>query len=590
MDRSRRLGFHFFKESACMDKTSNPRIQNWDEKGQDEVSPPESCAGTSRRAFLGQIRGAAAATLATSAVELGPLTRPARGEERTRGGEERARECFEVRERAAEQEREAPIPHQVPNGDEKRYRNFIGNYSKGLPHNSIGEVDRDAYEQLLDAAGDGTAAAFEGVPLGGTVKLVNPMAGLAFDLEGTDSHQLAIGPPPAVASQTRADDMVELYWMVLCREVNFTDYGSDLTAQAASAELSSLAAFAGPRSGGGVTAQSLFRGFTADDVIGPYVSQFLLKPFNYGQIPISGQITTYLPRIDYLTTPAAWLAARNGQGPFAKNQNDPHLRYIRNGRDLSAYVHTDQVFEAFYNAGIWLFTHGAPPNPGNPYLGLAKQSSFATFGGPHFLTLLAEAANRALKAVWYAKWFVHRTLRPEDYGGLVHLHKSGQASYPLHTDVLNSDALARTRAQYGSFLFAQAYPEGCPQHPSYAQGHGSVAGACATILKVAIDGDVQFNTLTGGSIQTASEDGLSLVPYAGSDANEISVNGEINKLASNIGVGRNHAGVHWRTDYSDSLKLGEAIALSILKDQKEVYGETFSGFRITKFDGTTVAA
>jgi hypothetical protein len=206
------------------------------------------------------------------------------------------------------------------------------------------------------------------------------------------------------------------------------------------------------------------------------------------------------------------------------------------------------------------------------------------------LTLLAEAANRALKAVWYAKWFVHRTLRPEDYGGLVHLHKSGQASYPLHTDVLNSDALARTRAQYGSFLFAQAYPEGCPQHPSYAQGHGSVAGACATILKVAIDGDVQFNTLTGGSIQTASEDGLSLVPYAGSDANEISVNGEINKLASNIGVGRNHAGVHWRTDYSDSLKLGEAIALSILKDQKEVYGETFSGFRITKFDGTTVAA
>lgn len=150
--------------------------------------------------------------------------------------------------------------------------------------------------------------------------------------------------------------------MVLCRDVNFTDYGTETTAQAAAAELSGLAAFAGPRWGGQVTAQTLFRGFTAEDVIGPYVSQFLLKPFNYGQIPISGQITAYLPGVDYLTNQAAWLAARNGQGPFPKNQNDPHLRYIRNGHDLSAYVHTDQVFEAFYNAAIWLFTQGDSPN------------------------------------------------------------------------------------------------------------------------------------------------------------------------------------------------------------------------------------
>jgi len=79
-----------------------------------------------------------------------------------------------------------------------------------LPHKSIGEVDKTSYERLLDAARDGTAAGFENVPLGGTVKLVNPLAGVAFDMEGRDSHQLAIGPPPAVASQARADDMVEL--------------------------------------------------------------------------------------------------------------------------------------------------------------------------------------------------------------------------------------------------------------------------------------------------------------------------------------------------------------------------------------------
>jgi hypothetical protein len=554
---------------------------------QEPIAANERPAGTSRRAFLGQIGSAAATTLAAGSIGL---AKPASGSSASAAGsgQQRAEECYNIRQQAALDERHSPVPVEVLNGDERQYANFIGNYSKGLPHGATGEVDTGAYNALLAAVNSGLPAAFENIPLGGTVKLVNPQAGLAFDLEGTDSHQLAIDPPPAVASQARADDMVELYWMALCHDVNFSDYAVDRTSQAAAAELSDLAGFAGPRFGGQVTAQALFRGFTVDDVVGPYVSQFLLKPFNYGQIPISGQITTYLRGIDYLTNQASWLAARNGQGPFAKNQNDPQLRYIRNGRDLSAYVHTDQVFEAFYNAGIWLFTHGAPPNPGNPYLNLTKQSSFATFGGPHFLTLLAEAANRALKAVWYAKWFVHRTLRPEDFGGLVHMTKTGQASYPLHPDVLNSNAAAQTFAKYGTYFHPQAYPEGCPQHPSYAQGHGSVAGACATILKAAVDGSVQFNTLTGGVIQMTSEDGLSLVPYPGSDTQEINVNGEINKLASNIGVGRNHAGVHWRTDYSDGLKLGEAIALSILTDQRGVYSETFSGFTITKFDGSTV--
>src|SRR5260370_14684608 len=155
-------------------------------------------------------------------------------------------------------------------------------------------------------------------------------------MEGRDYDKLAIGPPPGVARQARADDMVELYWMALCRDVNFTDYPTDPTAQAAAAELSGLAAFAGPRSGGQVTPQTLFRGFTAEDVIGPYVSQLLLKPFNYGHIPINGQTTTYKPGVEYFTDQATWLAARNGQAPFTSNQNNPQPRYIRTCRDSSA--------------------------------------------------------------------------------------------------------------------------------------------------------------------------------------------------------------------------------------------------------------
>lgn len=496
-----------------------------------------------------------------------------------------------MRLNAATQESAVRTPAEITNGDEARYSNFIGNYSKGLPHGPTGEVEPSAYLALLEAVSEGTSAAFERVPLGGNVKLVNPLAGVAFDLEGTDSHKFAIPPSPAVASQVRADEMVELYWMALARDVNFTDYATNPVTQAAAKELSSLGGFQGPKQGGQVTAQTLFRGLTADDVIGPFVSQLFLTPFSYGQFALSGQVTVYQPNVDYMTTQAEWLACQDGQGPFAANEVDPQTRYYRNGRDLATYVHVDHICEAFYNASLRLYEAGAPPNPGNPYVGRAKQSSFGTFGEPHFLTMHGEMALRALKAVWYAKWFVHRALRPEAYGGLVHMTKTGQASYPLHADVLNSQALQQTVAKYGTYFLSCAFPEGCPQHPSYAQAHGAVSGACATILKAAFDGSVQYNTLANGSIQVGSEDGLSLLPYTGSDASQITVNGEINKIASNIGIARNFANVHWRTDYVWGLLVGEAVTLSVLGDQSRVYaGENFSGFQIKRFDGTVVTA
>ena len=558
-----------------------------------DPKPGDGEGSATRREFFRRIRGGAAA-LASTAVSFGSVAWGDQNppDSRNQGGIERVLDSYQNRVNAAQVEAQVPIPTQITNGDEQRYPNFIGNYSKGLPHNTIGEVDPSAYRSLLNAVRQGTAAAFEQVPLGGNTLLVNPLAGVAFDLEGTDSHQLAIPPIPSVASQRLADQAVELYWMALCRDINFLDYGTNPLALAAAAELSQLGSFTGPKFNGGVTPQTLFRGFTVSDVTGPYVAQFMLKAFSYGPYAMTGQISTYLPGIDYLTDQASWLACQNGAGPFASNVNDPQTRFIRNGRDYAKYVHVDPnagLLVSFTNAGIWLFEQGAPLNPGNPYTKYKTQTGFATFGVPHFLGLLGEAHQRACKAVWFAKWFVHRALRPEAYSGLVHITLTGQAHYPLGNDVLNSKAVASVFTKYGTYLLPQAFPEGCPQHPSYAQGHGSMAGACATILKAAFDGSVQFNTLNGGSIVTASEDGLSLVSYNGADADQITVNGEIDKLASNIGLARDFAGIHWRSDYEWGLRLGEAVAISLLRDQSNDYvGEDFEGFTITKFDGTTV--
>lgn len=400
------------------------------------------------------------------------------------------------------------------------------------------------------------------------------MAGVAFDLEGRDIRKLAAPPAPALASAERAREAIESYWMALLRDVRFADFATNPLALAACAEL-------------GTTPQHLFRGFTPGDLAGPYVSQLFLTPFNYGQYKLDGRLTVFASGSDYLTDAAAWLTCRNGQGPFNAPMVDPEPRYFRCGRDLASYVHSDQACEAFYNAGLRLYALNAPPNPGNPYLLLQKQSPFVTFGVPHFLTLQAEAALRAVKAVFYQKWFVHRTLRPEAFGGLVHATLTGRAEYPLHPSILRSRAVAETGTRFGSFLLPQAFPEGCPQHPSYTQAHGGVAGACATVLKAAFDGATPWLSLAP-VLQEAAPDGLSLVAYSGTDAHALTVNDEINKLSGNIALARNFAGVHWRSDYEAGLRLGEEMAFSVLADQRRTYGETFTGFQLSRFDGTEV--
>ena len=557
----------------------------------DEISLEAKPETTSRRKFIGRVGSAAAASLAVSATGLSSLAQSASAQSTSSsssssGGTQRAQESYLNRVAAARAELAVPTPPEITNGDEQRYSNRIGNFSKGLAHNNIGEVTPASYNSLLNAVHGGQPQQFEQIQLGGNTLLVDPQAGLAFDLEGTDSHQLAIGTPPAVASRAMADTMVESYWMCLCRDVNFTQYGNEPISQAAISELNSLPAFAGPKP---VTAQNLFRGFTPGDVVGPYPSQFILQPTSFGAIAINQLFTTYTPGLDYMTDQASWLAVQNGQGPFGASQPDPNLQHLRNGRGIGAYVHVDVLFEAYFIACLALIDNNAPLDPNNPYVGSKTQSGFGTWGSPHLKTIVAEVAQRALKAVWYQKWFVHRHLRPEAFGGLVHMEKTGQANYPLHPDVLNSHALAELFAKNGGYFLPHGFPEGCPQHPSYGQGHGTVAGACATVVKAWFNDLAPLSSIPGlANIVQPSEDGFSLVPYEGSDAGQLTIGGEMNKLAANIAIGRNHAGVHWRHDYADSLPLGEAVAISVLNDMGQNWNENFEGFSFTKFNGQRV--
>ena len=193
---------------------------------------------------------------------------------------------------------------------------------------------------------------------------------------------------------------------------------------------------------------------------------------------------------------------------------------------------------------------------------------------------VGRATTAALKAAWFQKWLVHRYLRPEEFGGLVHRTKTGMAKYPLHPDVLESRAVAETEKRFGTFLLPQAYPEGCPLHPAYPSGHASVAGAGATMLKALFD-----ETMIVPDCVVPTSDGQSLTPYRGP---ALSVKGELEKLAYNVAMGRNFAGIHWRSDAVGGIQLGEEVAISILQDLVNTFNEDFPGFRFTRFDGRPV--
>ncbi len=561
----------------------------------------------SRRRFLSGAAGAGAAGIllgpaaaqqsAQSLLSTPESTSAVTGALGPESGPQRRAHAFRIRVNAAKIAQSVPLPVHQNNEDDARYADLRGSYSKGLPHDAIGEVDPSAYQSLRAALASGTPAAFESVVMGNpggggpppgitpVHRLINPQAGLAFDLEGTDSHQLYQPPAPKFASAWQAGEIVENYWMAHLRDVPFSAYASDATAAAAIADLNAMSDFRGPKQGGVVTAQTLFREAFPGCTVGPYASQFFWASQPFGAQDIDQRVKTTAPGIDYMTSQPEWVARQNGVNPAAGDVAGG-LVYMRNGRDLGQWVHVDVLFQGYFQAFLTLASLGVPANPGSPYGTSATQVAFGTFGGPHFAALVCEVATRSLKAVWFQKWFVHRRLRPEVFAGRIHVHQTGQKSYDLHADALGSAGVAEAFSRNGTYLLPMAFPEGSPAHPAYGAGHATVAGACVTILKAMFDTERPMSDFFAPV--EATPNGLALVPYVGADVGQMTIGGELNKLGANVAIGRNIAGVHWRTDGTESMKLGEEVAISVLREQKLTYNEVYPGFTFKRFDGTQI--
>jgi hypothetical protein len=495
--------------------------------------------------------------------------------------EERARQAYKLRVEAARFQRNQPQPSQRSNGDEQRYSNFVGNFSKTLPHDAFGHVDPAAYKALLRAMKTANPADFDAIPRGGAAKLSNPQSAFAFQMDGADSHHLGVRQPPALASAEEASEMAEVYWLSLTRDVPFANYDVDPGIAAAAASLSTFSDFRGPKAAGHVTPANIFRGTTPGDLIGPYISQFLLRPVPFGPYSVPQKVRAGVAGVDYMWDYASWLNIQNGGAPVPFQIIDAaSARYINDNRALSAYLRADFSPQAFIAAALMLQGFGLNAlSPSNPYRTSLNQAGMATFGGGELIDLVSRASGNALKACWYQKWAVHRRVRPEAFSGLIQNLKTTGQHYAIHHEILDSSVLTAVHNKYGTYLLPMAYPEGSPTHPAYPAGHAVFAGAGATILKAFFD----ETFVIPGPVE-ASADGMVLNPYAGT----LTVGNELNKLASNISLGRDAPGVHWRTDGLEGLHLGEAAAISLLQDVSHNYNETFPGFTLTKFDGTTI--
>jgi len=446
-------------------------------------------------------------------------------------------------------------------------------------------------------------------------------------------------PAPKVLSTTTAAEMTELYWMALLRDVPFDQFDTDPMVAVAAEEVESRFAEAvadtadvghliagidvpGPAGAlADLSPHNLFRLGLPGEEVGPLVSQFFLRDIHYGTQRIDQKQLPYKKSRDYLTEFPAWLRAqrsgRDDEGQAYPQSNEDSAdnfettrRYISTPRDLARFVNKDALHQAYFNAALLMLSGGARWTPGNPYGDghrlHPREAAFGVLGGPHILALVSEVATRALKVVWNQKWQVHLRLRPEAYGGLVHVQKigiggsNGKRPYGLPGWVSTTSAAKEVRKRHKSLLLPMAFTAGSPTHPAYGAGHATVAGACVTVLKA------YFQTIDEKGVpvpfvfdptrKPADANGLKermqpygsgvpvaayvpgvdasppnacegvLTPLPKSVAARLTIEGELNKLAMNVAMGRSMGGVHWRTDNTRSLMLGEALAARILAD------------------------
>ncbi|MCX5922734.1 MAG: hypothetical protein NTX86_05420 [Candidatus Dependentiae bacterium] len=469
---------------------------------------------------------------------------------------------------------------------------------------------RNSYQKFLEALKKRDKKALKAIEYAPGVEdgFMNPQGAFAQDV---DTKKFGLWQSPLIASPQAAAELIEVYLMALCRDVSFDDYGSgvktdddgkgnSVTKKAAGILQNIGNAYRGPRDDGKVTPSVLFRDVFPGNLVGPYVSQFLLlDTYESPQDKIGKK--QHIPTASTREFGVSWddfVAIQNGLIPqqyAAHDVDNTTLRYPINGRDLGIIVRTHDVGGFFQKAVTCLLHHKAP---------LAQSMKRQKKVFDTMKSLIDEVAMQAQKTVWIYKWKELR-LRPEAMAGLVHQAKITDTN-PYHLDGLLFDGLllewvkehnalqatlpqnSLSLEQAQTYLLGQVYPGGAPAHPSYPSGHAIVSGACTTVVKALFNDQKKINTVIK-PVKADSQDPVALVLLNKDEgADDMTIGSELDKLVVNISFGRNWTGIHYRADGHDGNLLGEEVAIGYLQNLCSRKKSGFTRFEFTKLDGTRI--
>lgn len=459
------------------------------------------------------------------------------------------------------------------NGDEYAIPNYLAMYGKFLPHDEFGRVLPEAYEKLRKALISRNNKLLFQVPLGGTSKLVQPLAGLSINLIGPACSSIYMPPPPSMSSDQTAGEMVINYCHVLARDVPFIDFSTNSIIADCVTYISALPVYTGHEP---ITVDNIFRGRGVGCDVGPYISQLLYMPALIWPNVVQPlyKFPTHTSANNRLITEPTYLAAINGSPIGTEPTISGTFTYITCGRDLAYYVHRDIIADIFDETIRRLLQANTPFSPTNPYTKAPyniNMSSFINWNIADVSACLRIAGQIAMRCSWYIKWQVYRRLRPEEFANEVEQWRlSGQNPANISEVLLTNGVLTDIFTAQGNYYLSQINKSGCPGHPSYPAGHAIYAGACGTVIKAFYN----ENWIVPNPV-IAAADGLSLIPIV----ENLTLGQEINKLMENVGLGRDWAGFHYQSDVSAGILYGEKIAYLILQDWIEQYPENNVSFR-----------
>lgn len=528
---------------------------------------------------------------------------------------------------------ETTIINRYENEEEHKYKSkgYIGSFHKGLQHDINGKLERDIdYEDMRCGITKNNQEKLRNVPLAinGTLKLANPLASLSKILIGGGYCEMKIKKPPTLSSKQGASEMVELYCKQICRDIPFITYETNQTIKKILGDnymnspeiLKNLLNYY--KDTPKFTFKSIFRGISFEEQYGPYMSQLLYLDIPTHACDKTAIYQSPLQLISSLPSRVEWGVKKeetviiqntdlnNVQLPGSTDKSKIAPRYIYCPRVLTEAVRFDPPAYYYIAASQILNNLGAQQNTGFPKNN--NQGNFITGCGlPAIQCAIGNITELSLKHAWYWKWQIYRKVRPEVFGLYIDNIKSNRESnndYQISDIILNASILDDIKQSYqvnyginNSYTLSSTYREGSPLHPSYPAGHAVIAGACCTILKIYYDCEKPWTTLQGvsqnklsGNIKhpvCANIDGTELISYNENDKNNMTISGEINKLASNISLARDWAGVHYRSDSIEGMLLGEQIAIKYMGDiiasmaERNIDGSSIKlSFR--KFDGS----